>query len=107
MQWGVQLEDLERADLPSLAYTIGETEQTMNRPEPPPPLTREQRRHLLDALEQISFFDTAQGRDSLLADLPPRLRRALARSTIASVDLAEIVDKAAQWGSLEDGTSAL
>jgi hypothetical protein len=85
-------------------------------PKPPPAtptepsaiiLTREQRRRLLDTLESIPTFDTASGRNMLLADLPRALTKGVDRSGTTRVDLYNLVRAAEDWGTLDDGTPAL
>src|SRR5690349_6158014 len=71
------------------------------------PLSRQQRLRLLDILNKMPLFDTVEGRDLLLADLPEALIAGLQRSTIKSVDLEKMVRVAEAWGNLDDNTPAM
>src|SRR4051794_33412290 len=79
----------------------------MNLSETPPPLTRLQRQRLFDALEQIAVFDSLEGRNLLLIDLPSALQTTLLRNSSKILDLNEIIDKALRWQHLEKHTPAI
>ena len=55
------------------------------------------RRQLLNILESMSLFDSSAGRDTLLQDLPPKLRAHIVRTAAKSTDLAEIVYMCDTW----------
>jgi hypothetical protein len=75
--------------------------------DPAPLLTREQRRRLLDALNNLPLFDDEQGRTLLLSDLPATLCQSVQRSDTKIIDLEAIVRTVEGWGTLDDGTPAL
>jgi hypothetical protein len=75
--------------------------------DPVPLLTREQRRRLLDALNNLPLFEEEQGRSLLLSDLPATLCQSVQRSDTKIIDLEAIVRTVEGWGTLDDGTPAL
>jgi Effector-associated domain 1 len=70
-------------------------------------LTPELRQRLLDVLGSIPLFDTPDGRQLLLNDLPPSLVAQLARHSAKEIDLANMVRGMEAWGTLPDGRLAL
>lgn len=60
-------------------------------------LNRTQRQKLQDVLLSLPISNDSAGRDLLLEDLPPALRRTISRHTSPTIDIANIVNTADAW----------
>src|SRR5689334_13688627 len=60
-------------------------------------LNRNTRRRLLDTLSAMAVFETSDGRNLLLHDLPSALKERIARASATRLDLDAIVDACDVW----------
>lgn len=70
-------------------------------------LTKEEQSLLVETLQRISLFQSAEGRNLLLGNFPTSLVTLIARDANSSVDITNIVNTVQAWGMLEDGTPPL
>jgi hypothetical protein len=71
-----------------------------------PAILAEHRKKLLKILVSMQEFDTPEGRELLLINMPSRLTTQIKRNPIKNVDLLAIVSLVQNW-TLEDGSPAL